>query len=49
MYLADNSPNLQDFGLEISSEVLRIVGIVRFAETFRIKDERQIEDDFVFS
>ena len=26
---------LEDFGLEFSSEFLRIVGIVRFAETFR--------------
>ena len=27
--------HLQDFGLEVSAEFLRIVGIIRFAEPFR--------------
>ena len=35
MYLVDSSPTPSDFGLEVSPEFLRIIGIVRFAETFR--------------
>ena len=36
MFFADKSPTLQVLDLGVSSEFLRIVGIVEFAEIFRV-------------
>ena len=35
MYLANTSQTASALGLEVSPEIPRIVGIVRFAETYR--------------